>query len=198
MQEDAYLWSAEFNNGKIITQKESGQLRSFNDDILPKAKDLKFFSLKGDQHNITIDMDIGAFNIDGFWIGKGDLRFSRYVEEEYPILRHDITVPGNTVVKGCDIRPIFGRRTTRIMDLTLRQELEHYYVYFIGWEATVITSEIGKVKCLQCDKIMPVEDRGSHILDFFEHTVIDYQYREVTKTTKHIVYVHPDGLIVFA
>lgn len=69
------------------------------------------------------------------------------------------------------LRPIFFRRTTRQLDsITGREVAKPYYVYATGWQATV------QIPILAADKKR-------------------YEPKEVN--VKHILYVHPDGTLVF-
>jgi len=149
----AYKWVAVFRDLKLSQFDEKGKVHYFNEEVLPYADQLQSFWLIGPR-TIGVCLRTGDFQIDKISL---PFRLAQHVDVEYPI-------------QG-PLRPIFFRRTTRKLDSTTGLEVEKpFYVYAIGWQATV------QIPVLAADKKR-------------------YEPKEVN--VKHILYVHPDGTLVF-
>ena len=163
-----YQWAALFRDGEALVQYESGKYHNWREHVLPRAHELKSFNLTGHFDGAhNITVD---FDTGDFIIDGKRLPFklARHVDIEYPI----DSVKGLVEAVKPPLRPIFNIVSSHHMnhyaDGSVKHRFEH--VYCIGWQATV--------------RIPHLEPGAKY-------------WSEKEVNVKHILYVHPDGSLVF-
>jgi len=154
-----YVWVAKFRDGRVVRQFENEKVNHFNQDILPFSDSLSEFWLEGENgRKYGINLLTGDFDINGTRFSDLGVLFARHIDDE-----NKITEP---------LRPIYFRRTTRNLDFSSGKEINHIYVYAIGWQATVKIS------------VPPINGEK-------------YWHEEI-RNVKHILYIHEStGDLVF-
>lgn len=111
-----YLFVAQFNDGTFIyqTPEDKSELetgRSQFYDVLQKEKDIVAFSLFGDGHQYTVNIETGHFEIDGI-----------------PFFLYNDPIENR--------RLIFFRRHTHLANVDF-EELSHTIEYHMGFQGNV-------------------------------------------------------------
>jgi len=152
-----YTWVARFKDGRILRQIENDKIFHFKEDVLSHSDELIEFWLEGKGKIYGINLLTGDFHINGTKFSDLNIKLATHIDVEYPI-----NVP---------LRPIFFRRTSRMFNALTKEEISVYFVYAIGWQATV---EI------------PVLNIG------------DTHWHPEKRNVKHILYIHEQtGELVF-
>lgn len=112
-----YTFQVTYKDGTIYTQNPedisvTDSTRSCFYDV--KQEEVKSFFLFNDEHNFSVNLEDGHFELDGV-----------------PFLMHE----ENDMLK--DFRLIFWRRHTHSFNQENGEELSHNVVYRFGWQCTV-------------------------------------------------------------
>ena len=117
-----YLFVVEYADGSIFEQTSDDkssidpQKRSQFYDVLQSGKTIRYFSLVGDGHKITVDLGTGIFYVDGLAL--------LLESEKLPTLPDRFTL-------------VFYRQHTHELNREDSKELSHFIEYFIGWECEI-------------------------------------------------------------
>jgi hypothetical protein len=122
-----YLFTVDYRDGTSYSQNEQDvsviepEKRSCFFDV--RKEDIKKFSLVGDGHTYSVDLDDGHFEIDGI-----------------PFRMHDEELK--------DFRIIFFRKHQHGFN-DMREELFHKVFYQLGWQTTLDGKNIQRVMELE-------------------------------------------------
>jgi hypothetical protein len=131
------FWVAKFKDGSIVKQSEG---HFFNEEVVPKAEQVEVLWLTDEKESLRYGFAFANGNIMLLKDGEGvsfkalgvelgilpDLEYTFSELKEHPDF------------KLRNIRPIFFRRVTRVMDAAdMRIVLSETFVYAIGFQAVV-------------------------------------------------------------
>jgi len=163
------FWVAKFKNGLIVKQSEG---HFFNEEVVPKAEDLEVLWLTDEKESLRYGFAFANGNIMLLKDGEGVSFKALGVElGVLPDLEYTFSeLKEHPDFKLSNIRPIFFRRVTRVMDAAdIQNVLSENFVYAIGYQGDIFE---------------PYLSQGAK------------QWSTRKRNVKRILYVREDGRVV--
>jgi hypothetical protein len=131
------FWVAKFKDGSIVKQSEA---HFFNEEVVPKAEQVEVLWLTDEKESLRYGFALTNGNIMLLKDGEGVSFKALGVElGVLPDLEYTFSeLKGHPDFKLRNIRPIFFRRVTRVMNAAnMRIVLSESFTYAIGFQAVV-------------------------------------------------------------
>jgi len=131
------FWVAKFKDGSIVKQSEG---RFFNEEVVPKAEDLEVLWLTDEKESLRYGFAFANGNIMLLKDGEGVSFKALGVElGVLPDLEYTFSeLREHPDFKLRNIRPIFFRRVTRVMNASdMTKVLSENFVYAIGFQGDI-------------------------------------------------------------